>query len=143
MQTLSVVNLQKKVKLDLAGIRTFAKKISGFVEEAIGRDFTVAFISDDRMTELNELFRKKHTTTDVLSFPHEPDEFDLDPNNLGDIVISVDRAALQAKENNLTLDAEIKQLILHGVLHLCGYDHVTDNGEMNARELELRNQLGI
>lgn len=95
------------------------------------------------MKELNKLFRGKDDTTDVLSFPHEPDEFDPDKNNLGDIVISVEQAAKQTQENGLTLDLEIKQLILHGVLHLCGYDHETDEGEMNARELELREKLGI
>jgi probable rRNA maturation factor len=95
------------------------------------------------MKELNGLFRNTNTTTDVLSFPHEPDEFDPDRSNLGDIVISIEQAVRQAKENHLTLENEIKQLILHGVLHLCGYDHETDNGEMNARELELRDKLGI
>lgn len=95
------------------------------------------------MRELNGFFRDKKTTTDVLSFPYEPDEFDPEKNNLGDIVISVEQAEKQAKENGLTLENEIKQLILHGVLHLCGYDHETDNGEMNKRELELREKLGI
>ena len=113
------------------------------IDEAEGKTFSIAFISDRRMRELNKFFRGKDTTTDVLSFPHEPDEFDVDKTNLGDIVISAEQAQRQAKENGLTLDNEIKQLILHGILHLCGYDHETDNGEMNARELELRDKLGI
>jgi len=58
-------------------------------------------------------------------------------------VISTGQAQKQATENGLSIEAEIKQLILHGVLHLCGYDHETDDGEMNARELELRDKLGI
>ena len=95
------------------------------------------------MIQLNEMFRGKSATTDVLSFPHEPDEFDPDKDNLGDIVISAEQAQKQATENGLTLEGEIKQLILHGLLHLCGYDHETDNGEMNARELELRELLKI
>lgn len=107
------------------------------------RHFSVAFVSDRRMKELNKLFRGKDSTTDVLSFPNEPDEFDPDKNNLGDIVISVEQAAKQSNENGLSLETEIKQLILHGVLHLCGYDHETDSGEMNARELELRKTLNI
>jgi probable rRNA maturation factor len=102
------------------------------------------------MTELNKFFRGKDSTTDVLSFPHESDPADVPvsaggfPENfLGDIVISVEQAERQAKENKLPLENEIKQLILHGVLHLCGYDHETDDGEMNERELELRTNLGI
>lgn len=137
-----IVNLQRKLALDISIFEKFAVKLPTNFED-VRREFSVAFVSDRRMKELNKLFRGKNDTTDVLSFPHEPDEFDPDKDNLGDIVISVEQAARQAEENGLTLELEIKQLILHGVLHLCGYDHETDNGEMNARELELRETLGI
>lgn len=138
-----IVNLQKKIKLDLRPLRAFAAEVGVKVAEAEGRPFSIAFVSDRRMMELNELFRGLASTTDVLSFPHEADEFDQDNTSLGDIVISVERAQLQAAENELSLEAEIGQLILHGVLHLCGFDHETDSGEMNARELELREELEI
>ena len=140
---IDVINLQRKVSLETSCIRAFVADIAGQSEVAAGKVFSVAFISDRRMKQLNELFRGKHSTTDVLSFPHEPDEFDPDKDNLGDIVISAEQAQKQAAENGLTLEGEIKQLILHGLLHLCGYDHETDNGEMNARELELREILKI
>jgi probable rRNA maturation factor len=140
---IDVVNLQRKVKLDLAPVRKFINELETSVGEAEGRRFAVAFVSDERMSQLNSTFRGKDSTTDVLSFPHEPDEFDPDRSNLGDIVISAEQAKKQAKENELSLDSEIKQLILHGLLHLCGFDHETDKGEMNARELELRKVLGI
>jgi probable rRNA maturation factor len=55
----------------------------------------------------------------------------------------VQRAAAQAKDNGLSVDNEVKQLILHGLLHLAGYDHETDQGEMNRLELKLRKKLGI
>lgn len=139
----TIVNLQRKVTLDTKLLCPPIETIAFALSEAMGKNLAVAFISDRRMKELNKLFRGKDSTTDVLSFPHEPDEFDPDKDNLGDIVISVEQAQKQAEENGLTLDGEIKQLILHGVLHLCGYDHETDNGEMNARELELREELGI
>lgn len=166
-----VVNLQRKVKLDLTLIRAFVATLSESVEESANSTFTVAFIGDGRMKQLNELFRNKPTTTDVLSFPEsEPSasaEGQLDDGStsrppahaggsdlttdhqppttifLGDIVISAEQAAKQASENDLTLDTEIKQLILHGLLHLCGFDHEIDNGEMNARELQLREQLKV
>ena len=139
----AIVNLQRKVKLDAKSFRPFVEQLAAATDEADGKTFSIAFISDDRMKQLNEMFRGKDTTTDVLSFPHEPDEFDPDKDNLGDIVISTEQAQKQAAENGLSLEAEIKQLILHGVLHLCGYDHETDHGEMNARELELRDLLKI
>ena len=140
---IDVVNLQRKINIDNSAIRSFTETLSTSVPDAAGRVFSVAFVNDGRMKQLNELFRGKSTTTDVLSFPYESDEFDPVKDNLGDIVISAEQAAKQAAENGLSLEAEIKQLILHGVLHLCGYDHETDNGEMNARELELRDRLGI
>ncbi len=139
----NVLNLQKKVKIDVGAFRAFSASLISTVTEATSRTFSVVFVSDDRMKQLNELFCDKDTTTDVLSFPHEPDEFDRDKDNLGDIVISVEQAHKQAAENGLTLENEIKQLILHGLLHLCGYDHERDVGKMNARELELREKLEI
>lgn len=123
--------------------REFGVSLKSAVSEAVGRHATIIFISDRRMKQLNEMFRGKDSTTDVLSFPHEPDAFDPDKNNLGDIVISAEQAERQATENGLDLETEIKQLILHGLLHLCGYDHETDDGEMDRRELELRKKLAI
>jgi probable rRNA maturation factor len=138
-----VHNLQRKILVDKTVVEDFVSVLSETALQEGGKTFTVAFISDSRMKQLNELFRGKNTTTDVLSFPHEPDAFDPDKDNLGDIVISAEQAQKQAGENGLTFDGEIKQLILHGLLHLCGFDHEVDNGEMNARELELRQHLGI
>lgn len=140
---IDVVNLQKDITLDTAAYRKFVKILSKSVPDADGRPFTVAFINDERMRQLSEMFRGKDSTTDVLSFPHSSDHFDPDNITLGDIVISVEQAKKQSAENGLTLDAEIKQLILHGLLHLCGYDHETDAGDMNERELTLRNILEI
>ncbi|MGE3465484.1 MAG: rRNA maturation RNase YbeY [Pyrinomonadaceae bacterium] len=138
-----VFNLQRKTKLELREYKSFVKDLGPRIPESDGRTFSVAFVSDTRMRQLNEMFRDIDSTTDVLSFPHEPDGFDEPPSYLGDIVISAEQAAKQAAENGLPLDGEIKQLILHGLLHLCGYDHDTDDGEMNAREIELRIQLKI
>lgn len=138
-----IINSQRKIKLDKAGLLHFTESLIPVVTETWGRTFTVALISDARMQELNGAFRGKDVTTDVLSFPFETDEFDPSEEHLGDIAISAEQAKKQAAENALDLETEIKQLILHGVLHLCGYDHETDTGEMNARELELRETLGI
>jgi probable rRNA maturation factor len=140
---LDIVNLQRKVPLRSADFREFVPTLIAQVSEAQGKTFTVAFVSDARMEQLNSLFRGKEATTDVLSFPREPDEFDPEQNDLGDIIISAEQAQRQCNENGLSLDAEIRQLILHGLLHLCGYDHETDEGEMNARELELRQLLSL
>jgi probable rRNA maturation factor len=135
---IEVVNRQRRVKLDTNAWSTFATKAL----DAIGNresSATIAFVSDARIRQLNRQFRGIDKATDVLSFPAGgPDE-----QELGDIAVSVETAARQAKENSLSLDDEIAQLILHGLLHLSGYDHETDNGEMNRLELKLRKRLGI
>lgn len=136
-----IINQQRKIKIK-------AQEFESFTENAIeqianGKTCTIAFISDKEMSELNHDFRGKNSTTDVLSFPYEADEFDVDDSFLGDIVISLEQANRQAIENNLTLELEVKQLILHGILHLLGYDHETDNGEMNELELSWREKLAI
>jgi probable rRNA maturation factor len=140
---ITVVNLQRKVKISAGIYRNFALELATVIPEANGKTFSVAFISDRRMKQLNEMFRGISATTDVLSFPNEPDDFDPDHSNLGDIVISTEQARKQAYENGLAFEIEIKQLILHGVLHLLDMDHETDQGEMNERELEIRGRIGI
>jgi probable rRNA maturation factor len=138
-----VVNRQRKVALDGERWRAFTSRALKVVP-AEGAGVTVAFISDRAMRGLNLRWRGKRGTTDVLSFPVEQEEWEQDEGKtLGDVVISVEQAARQAKENGLTLDEEIAQLILHGLLHLCGYDHEADGGEMNALELRLRRRLGV
>jgi probable rRNA maturation factor len=136
-------NLQRKVEVDISSLQQFADQLGRSVEETAGRGFAGALVTDERMRELNQFFRGKDSATDVLSFPHEPTEFDPREDFLGDIVISAETAQQQAIENGLALETEIKQLVLHGLLHLCGYDHEADKGEMDSREMELRRRLGI
>ncbi len=140
---IEVINGQRKIKINPAPFQIFVEKAIEIIPEASGKTVTIAFVSDRKMRELNKMFRGKNSSTDVLSFPFEADEFEPDTNNLGDIVISIEQAVRQAEENNLALELEIKQLILHGILHLCGFDHERDAGEMNSIEIELRDKLEI
>lgn len=131
-----VVNRQRRVKVDANTWVAFAEKAL----KAIGNgesSATIAFVSDTSIRKLNQQFRGIDKATDVLSFPAD------EQDNLGDVAISVETAARQAKENGLSFDDEIAQLILHGLLHLSGYDHEADNGEMNRLELRLRRKMGI
>jgi rRNA maturation RNase YbeY len=140
---IEVVNRQRKVPVDCERWQAFTARAQKVLPSgAVG--CTIAFVSDRAMRQLNRLWRHKNGTTDVLSFPAAQDDFEkLAGSTLGDVVISLEQAARQAKEHGLSLDQEIAQLILHGVLHLCGYDHATDNGEMDRLELRLRKRLGI
>ena len=140
---IEVVNRQRKLPVDCERWRAFTEKALK-VAPANGAGVTVAFVSDRAMRELNRRWRGKRATTDVLSFPAGQDEFEKgEGESLGDVVISVEQAARQAEEHGSEFENEVEQLILHGLLHLCGYDHERDGGEMDALELRLRRRLGI
>ena len=140
---IEIVNRQRKVRLDGRMWETFtARALTALRAGSAG--VTIAFVSDRLMRGLNRRWRGKQGTTDVLSFPAAQDEFEKSlGTTLGDVVVSVEQAARQAGQHSLSFEDEVKQLILHGLLHLCGYDHETDNGEMNRLELSLRRRLGI
>ncbi len=135
---IEIVNKQRKVRIESIGFVEFAEQAADLIENAKGRDAAIAFVSDRKILKLNSKYRGKNTPTDVLSFPFGDEE-----EYLGDIVISVESAARQAAENGLSPDLEIKQLILHGLLHLAGYDHETDDGTMDRMEIKLRKKLNI
>ena len=98
---------------------------------------TVAVVSDARVRALNLRYRKKNAPTDVLSFPAD------EPSQLGDVVIAAGVASRQAKAAGHTLRTELRVLALHGLLHLLGYDHETDDGRMARLEVRLRRRGGL
>ncbi len=105
---------------------------------AIGLDghLSVRITSARELQELNRRFRRKDKPTDVLSFPSS-----FGPG--GDIAIAREIAASNASALGHSLATELKILILHGLLHLAGYDHESDHGEMTLRESQLRQELGL
>ena len=100
-------------------------------------EVSIRITSSREMRELNRRFRRKNKPTDVLSFPSNL------PKWAGDIAISAEIAAANAAQLGHSTETELKILILHGLLHLAGYDHETDRGEMQARETKLRRQLKL
>ena len=101
---------------------------------------TVLLTTDEAIRKLNRQFRGKNKATDVLSFPAEGPGAE---GIAGDLAISVTTAMGQAAEQGHSLSTEIKVLVLHGLLHLAGYDHEVDNGKMARRERKLRAQLKL
>ena len=98
-------------------------------------------LTDDKtIRELNQRFRDIDKATDVLSFP-DGDELPSGRRFLGEVVISLDSARQQAEALGHSEVRELCELALHGTLHLLGYDHVRDHGEMNEIELKLRREL--
>ena len=140
---IDIVNRQRTHALKIESWRDFAEQALKAIARATP-NATIVFVSDAAIKKLNQQFRGKNYATDVLSFPTQAENFETEnQSHLGEVVISLERAAAQAKANGLTLRNEVQQLILHGLLHLCGYDHESDDGEMNRLELKLRKKLGI
>jgi probable rRNA maturation factor len=147
----NIENRQKRVPLPLFEIRRFLRRLNRELRLASGAAFVV-FMTDGQMKRLNTKFRKKAKTTDVLSFPSESRNkprtltrrtMEVRGAFLGDVAISPIVARRNAAVFGRTMAEEICVLMLHGVLHLLGYDHETDRGEMDRVETKLRRRLGL
>lgn len=124
-----------------------ARTLSRFLAKAqsairLRGQVTVLLTSDAAVRDLNRRFRGKNKPTDILSFP-AANLLQGRKKIVGDIAISVETARRQSAEQGHALSVELKVLILHGMLHLAGYDHEADAGQMRRRERSLRGRLGL
>src|SRR5580704_2625378 len=124
--------------LSKAGLTRFLNRARSSV--GLEGEVDVLLADDSTLRRLNRAFRGKNKPTDVLSFP-TPEE--IRQTHAGDLAISLETAARQAAVYGHDLRDEVRILLLHGLLHLSGLDHETDDGEMAAREAELRVELGL
>jgi probable rRNA maturation factor len=161
-----ILNRQREVRVAQRPLQLFMRRL----QEHLGlgaAEVTICLVSDAEIARMNEVFRKKRGPTDVLSFPAVARRKPLEPGHsrravqngkraatlgrhsrsdteyLGDVAISPATARRNAKEFGHTLPSELQILILHGVLHLLGYDHETDRGQMQRFERRLRRRLGL
>lgn len=149
-----ILNQQHEVRVARRPLELFLRR----VKRELGlnqSEVTVCLVSDRAMAQLNQSFRRKKGTTDVLSFPAVVRKRPLRVRRkssaansatrewLGDVAISPATARRYAKNYGRDLPSELRVLILHGVLHLLGYDHETDRGEMDAMERKLRKRFGL
>ena len=136
---LSVARANRALKSPLPGRPTLMRYLRE-VRAAVGLkgEVSVLLTTNEGIRGLNRRFRKKNKATDVLSFPAEAG-FGI----VGDLAISVETAARQAEEQGHRLSMELRVLMLHGMLHLAGYDHEADAGEMARKECRLRTKLGL
>ncbi len=121
----------------MKALRNFLDQLSS--QMALQTGFSVVLVSDAAMKNYNREFRSEDRATDVLSFSCEEDDGE-EESYLGDILICVDAAARQQRK---TLLAELQVLSLHGLLHLLGYDHEADQGEMETLEGRLRRKFQL
>ena len=112
-------------------------------EDVEPRSVSVLITDNEEIHSLNAEYRQKDSPTDVLSFPLFDEFGNLDYYELGDIVISLERAKAQAEEYNHSLKREVAFLTAHSMLHLLGYDHENGEQEMYVKQEEILNLLGI
>lgn len=124
--------------LSKAGLTRFLNRARS--EIGLEGEVDVLLADDSTLQRLNRAFRGKNKPTDVLSFP-APEE--IAQTHAGDLAVSLETAARQAAAYGHDLRDEVRILLLHGLLHLSGLDHETDDGEMAAREAELRRELRL
>jgi probable rRNA maturation factor len=137
-----IVNRQRRVFVSIHPLRQFYERARLELGLAPG-SVTIQLISDETMTRLNETYRKKQGPTDVLSFPANGARPGQSAEYVGDIAISTETARRNARRFSRSLPVELRILILHGMIHLAGFDHETDHGEMDRLERRLRKRLGV
>ena len=141
MPEVLVLNRQRRHAVPLKRLRQFALGLAGR-SRAAAVDFSVLLTTDRTIRRYNGVFRGKDEPTDVLSFPaQDPLPGGVDKPYLGDMMISVETAYRQALQRNHSLEREIFTLMIHGWLHLLGFDHESDQGQMRRKELSLQREL--
>ena len=142
---LQIKNSQNKIKIDKRTIRSTVLKILKNLDCA-DKEISLSFIDDEKIKQLNKQYLGKDKATNVLSFSLLEGEYgNINPQILGDVIISVETAQRDALYGKLTVDQEIDFLIIHGILHLLGYNHENTTEKeikkMRQKEKELFNVI--
>ncbi|MGA3295786.1 MAG: rRNA maturation RNase YbeY [Candidatus Acidiferrales bacterium] len=153
-----VLNHQRRVRVAIADLERFLGRARRVLRLPVG-SLTVCLVTNVEIARWNRAYRGKRGATDVLSFPVEATQgnrrkgWSLSPRRrrpsspassyLGDIAIAPAVAMRNARRFGRTFNDEMRILVLHGILHLMGYDHETDTGQMDRREARLRRLLGL
>lgn len=135
---INVFNRQRKLPVDTQAVRNFLRQVAERL--GVDRGFSVVLLSDRAMRHYHARFAGQNWPTDVLSFPAQSFPAGDTESDLGDILVSVETAHRQKQS---TLTRELQILSLHGLLHLLGFDHETDQGEMEAVERQLREDFRL
>jgi rRNA maturation RNase YbeY len=144
MNIVDVQVLQEKLKIDARRAKRWAEetlKILGHRDS----ELSVVLVDDQYIQQLNKHYLGRDKPTNVIAFPQQEGERPRG-GHLGDIVISLERADAEAKDAEMTFEERLMELLVHGICHLCGYDHESE-GEAQAREMEhlereIQQQLG-
>lgn len=139
--SISIENRQNKFKIDLRRLRSSLKRLLRelYCEES---ELSLLLVDDDQIREFNRTYLKRDRSTNVISFSMREGEFsDINPQLLGDIILSLETAHRDAATGNIDFMDEVEFLVIHGLLHLIGYEHentsAAESRQMKAREKEL------
>jgi rRNA maturation RNase YbeY len=144
-----VLNQQESVEVNVRALSAYLGRIRTLLDLR-GRELNVCLVDDRTIRRLNAAHRGKARPTDVLAYPWADNSGGIPPedsaqkefaNFLGDVVISAETAARNARREGHSVEREAEWLMLHGVLHLLGFDHEADHGEMVSLEVALRSRL--
>jgi probable rRNA maturation factor len=136
-----VVQRQRAHPVPVTALAAFARRLAQNAPQTRATDLTILLAGDPAVRRLNKTYRGKDKTTDVLSFPAGGGALPDGTEPLGEIVISVPQAARQAAEAGHSLARELRVLVIHGYLHLLGYDHEVDDGTMMRLQARLTRAL--
>jgi len=137
----TIVNRQRSRRIHPRALAAFVTSLARRMPPPQADRLAVCFVSDDRMRGYNREFRGADRTTDVLAFAGDEAPLPEGGCHLGDIVISVPRAAEQARDTGHSLSRELRILLVHGYLHLLGFDHEADRGVMMRTQRKLLRAL--
>jgi probable rRNA maturation factor len=132
-------NRQSKHKIPLKKVRQQAKVILSALDKPNG-ELSILIVDDAQITVLNKEYLKREGPTNVMAFPmHEGNFADISPQLLGDVVVSIETACQEGKMMGITTEERFTQLIVHGILHLLGYDH--ERTEEEALRMEIKSNV--
>ena len=142
---IQIENRQTGIKIDRRRIRGTVLKVLKILDCA-NKEISISFTDDKNIKKLNEQYLGRNKPTNVLSFSLQEGEYgNINPQTLGDVVISVETAQKDAVQGKLTFEQEIYFLVIHGILHLLGYNHENSTAEetkkMKQREKEIFNKI--
>lgn len=137
----AIVARQRKLRVAAPPLAAFARRVARSLPPPQATECSIVLASDRTVRKLNRRYRGKDRTTDVLSFATGEGQLQDGTRPLGEIVISVAQAARQARTAGHSLARELRILVIHGYLHLLGYDHEVDDGTMMRLQSRLKRAL--
>jgi probable rRNA maturation factor len=142
---LQIRNNQNKIKINKRNIRGTVLKILKILD-CVDKEISLSFVDDENIKQLNKQYLGRDKATNVISFSLQEGEYsDINPQIMGDIIVSVETAQRDAIKGNLTVTQEFEFLIIHGILHLLGYNHENttkkETNKMRQKEKDLFNAI--